>query len=815
MLRHLYACARGSPAGRYACPECGREQRLGSGDACAARPAGASHASQKCRRVMAGVRGMLTSFSGRARSGSGEEEEEEDEMSSLGGVADNHGLGCVELEGGERVHEMGDAGNDLHEMEDSSLAMDAPVGQEPAAPFEACRRGGVLLDSPAEAQWPSQSLPSFNQTAMQDLLADPWQPQQQVLSYPPSGAMQAMLALSKPMLTVDTYSGNANANNLLDMWDGSSASTALNSGLPRSIVTGGSAPTSTQTSPQEGCPSNMDMDWQAQPFDKCLVDNSLVASGKPQQDFVELIKPWDQDMAPDYADAFPPQLDGSFTFPILTPELQPALVSTPELQPLVVALLDQAGSASHELRDMLDKIKMHIQESMLGIGLAMGPWAHQLSSMSAETVVAMGLEAMATVLERRPERRALNLICLFHLLYSLAMVLEGPSVPRRQYLHEGALRFANNLPNDQNRQAFISMADLFWKARSCHQSPGLRRADAVHSIVHSTINMFHMDQVALPLETLALAVESLLDDAQETVMRDTASLLPLLPSGVTELQLRRDSSACASWLEMTGAIESAIVGIKRCFPEASGLHQALQRTVDKVNMSAARVLPTPHSLELELMQIGKMHLPRTNRLVDYIREVRQQLEPIYWLSGSQVSSINLRLQCHEGIVQLLKDVLQPAVSEHNVLHQTLLVAEPPGWNLAPTSRTENIVESHLTVSGQTSAMVKGRKRMSRSRSNWRRSDADKVEYGDRCKQCSYRPSGNPAHHSGSMRKHVKNMHRDGPDVKYPCDEPGCNKVYTNRRDNLLQHKAKIHNKSRVPQRRRGQRGRCESEGVFE
>ncbi|PHH61302.1 hypothetical protein CDD82_2155 [Ophiocordyceps australis] len=622
-------------------------------------------------------------------------------------------------------------------------------------------------------------------TPMHGLLTSPME-----LSYPQSQATQPLVPSPKPMLTVDTYMTNS-------MWDmfgqTASPSTALNSSIAASIFTG-SNPTSTQTSPEKASPNGIEIDFPA--------DGPLFASpcnGKPQQDFAEFAKPVDQEMLRDYSDTFPPPpQDGFFSFPmpILTPEPQP-----------VFLLPNQAQSANPALHDTLNKIKMHIQESIIGMHHAMDDLAHQLSTMSAETVISIGLEAMATVLARRPDKCALSLICLFHLLHSLAMVLEVPSMQMRAYLHEGAQRYSNNLPGGQNKQAFITMADLFWKPKPCSQSPGLRRP-----FVHSAINMFHMDEPALPLETLALAVESLLDDAQERVMRDSARLLPLLPPGATEAQLRRDISSCTSWQEMAAAIESAIVGIKMCFPEATCLNQALQRTMDKVNSPAAMVLPTPHSLELELMHMGKMYLPRTTRLDVYIHEVRQQLDPVYSLSGSPVSSNDQRLQRHEHTVQLFKNMLQSAASEHDALPQNIL----SGWSLGPGPRTHDIVvgEGYLTPPVQTNVMVKKRRRISRSRPNRPRRAADKVEVGEKCKRCLYRPQGKPINFPGSMRKHIRTMHHDGPDIMYPCDEPGCNKVYTNRKDNLLQHKRIHHGHSQLPQRRKGQRGRCEGVGVF-
>lgn len=63
----------------------------------------------------------------------------------------------------------------------------------------------------------------------------------------------------------------------------------------------------------------------------------------------------------------------------------------------------------------------------------------------------------------------------------------------------------------------------------------------------------------------------------------------------------------------------------------------------------------------------------------------------------------------------------------------------------------------------------------------------KVETGNCCEICGYRPKGDPRWFHGSMQKHKKLQHSSAPPKIYKCPYPGCNSAYKNRPDNLRQH----------------------------
>ena len=58
---------------------------------------------------------------------------------------------------------------------------------------------------------------------------------------------------------------------------------------------------------------------------------------------------------------------------------------------------------------------------------------------------------------------------------------------------------------------------------------------------------------------------------------------------------------------------------------------------------------------------------------------------------------------------------------------------------------------------------------------------------DSCEICGYRPKGDPRWFGGSMAKHKKLQHAEGPPTIYRCTYPGCRSQYKNRPDNLRQH----------------------------
>lgn len=63
----------------------------------------------------------------------------------------------------------------------------------------------------------------------------------------------------------------------------------------------------------------------------------------------------------------------------------------------------------------------------------------------------------------------------------------------------------------------------------------------------------------------------------------------------------------------------------------------------------------------------------------------------------------------------------------------------------------------------------------------------KVETGNCCEICGYRPKGDPRWFHGSMQKHKKLQHSTAPPKIYRCPYPDCNSAYKNRPDNLRQH----------------------------
>lgn len=63
----------------------------------------------------------------------------------------------------------------------------------------------------------------------------------------------------------------------------------------------------------------------------------------------------------------------------------------------------------------------------------------------------------------------------------------------------------------------------------------------------------------------------------------------------------------------------------------------------------------------------------------------------------------------------------------------------------------------------------------------------KIETGNCCEICGYRPKGDPRWFHGSMQKHKKLQHSTAPPKIYKCPYPDCNSAYKNRPDNLRQH----------------------------
>lgn len=63
----------------------------------------------------------------------------------------------------------------------------------------------------------------------------------------------------------------------------------------------------------------------------------------------------------------------------------------------------------------------------------------------------------------------------------------------------------------------------------------------------------------------------------------------------------------------------------------------------------------------------------------------------------------------------------------------------------------------------------------------------RIETGDCCEICGYRPKGDRRWFHGSMQKHKKLQHSTAPPKIYKCPYPDCNSAYKNRPDNLRQH----------------------------
>ncbi|KJZ79791.1 hypothetical protein HIM_00505 [Hirsutella minnesotensis 3608] len=548
-----------------------------------------------------------------------------------------------------------------------------------------------------------------------------------------------------------------------------------------------------------------------------------------------------------YEEAFgiqPAELAGDMSMPCVNPLVSP-LPSDP-VQSLSVASINRQPSSSHPPEGMkalldgssgagpsstqiksLDKrshvdaqtlgtlarntVQVHIENSTKKLKGCKNDLVHRFCSMSSDDVIEAGLKATSNLLEGCQETSPVMLLCFLHVAYSLSWIVhQQDAIHRSKDFFSQALSYSFWLA-EADRQAYHKVVTLLWEpvgfdgvSTDCPLAgPILMSRKGKERAQCSS----RRDQDALILATL-----SFLDELEQAALEessDTNAQSTLLYW--EHIRDRESSSNMGSQLDPSP--DSVVGSLTREYGAVPKFESTVRLEVDRLR--EAKVF-SPRRLELGLMRAGKTRLVSAKCLDGYIKSVRDHMDLLYQQRTPQEMGDDPRLRYYRLDMRLLFEFMvqkpEPPTNDFACAFdeqaglfniEDHIMGDLEGFTYDPVQDTgfsvdaivsEVAIDQPSSLASNLTTRPPDTLDLAAASDTWPKVTASRAEELPRkilssscCEICGYRPSGDPQWFAGSMARHKKRQHGEGPPTIYKCPFPGCASQFKSRRDNLKQH----------------------------
>ncbi|KAI0484681.1 hypothetical protein GGR56DRAFT_36353 [Xylariaceae sp. FL0804] len=490
-------------------------------------------------------------------------------------------------------------------------------------------------------------------------------------------------------------------------------------------------------------------------------------------------------------------------------------------------------STSETVQSTWDVLQEHVASSMEKLPRNQGNHlANQLLSKSTREVASVGLAHLRKLLNGIDSTDPLDYLCFVHVMFAFSLVLEGDHVlSRSKELYDQALAYQGRI-NPSYVPLYCQVVNTIWKPILGRQ--GQYNADAAPSRSRSKGKEPEHGSNSDPLLVMG---QNYLDDLESSVFYGDAQQGPEVIASELSFTHSTDYHPSSSQIGLAATSMYIVQVLSQRFQDFSNLLPRLKA----IGQSAqAGYIPTIRRLELQLFDAGKRSLPAVDRYTNFFPEVRKLCDQIY----AQQDSSRVRFQ--QLGVSLVETLLQSITQEapnpqqdprsypqalenpmteflddpflrdlHNTFPDPMYLGFPP-VPTGPSTKLPVPTTTHSATPNETFAVsprdspdlagAATRPRSASARiegggggergaappaaatpSSSSGQQQPKTEADECCEICGYRPKGDPQWFRGSMAKHKKMQHSNGPPRIYKCPYPGCNSQYKNRQDNLRQH----------------------------
>ncbi|KAK3398560.1 hypothetical protein B0T20DRAFT_212394 [Sordaria brevicollis] len=480
-----------------------------------------------------------------------------------------------------------------------------------------------------------------------------------------------------------------------------------------------------------------------------------------------------------------------------------------------------------------DLIQEHISWSRCAIqDIPANPLVNQLIMIPTKEIALTGLRTLRRMLQGEQPSSAMDIVCLIHIIYAFNLVTrEDDMVQDAKELYLQCLSYANILP-DNERDAYSQLVNQILRPTGITdydfvsfgaKSPvaSLSRSSSLKGKAPTT----RVDLSSPDSDALLVAGCRFLDELESCIfLGQTSHSLDIHDS-----ELRKKHQEVL----MFSGNQAFSSDVTKMMCELVKHNEDLQPLKEKLweicNQANSGTILSGRRLEIEVLHAGKEIMPASRFYRNYAPKVWELCDEIY---TKYFGSVNDRAVYHQLGISVIESMIagfkdptnNPAmttteenpdelarfIQEHtdigkpsmNTVHNRKLSV--PTMTLTPPETL--VYTSHVaspTAGATATAPFEPQQRQhQRQKSSLSQSlipseqqtpaTAQKVEPDPQvipqCHLCEYRPNGDPRWYKGSMAKHMKVKHSAEPDKIYACTYPGCKSRYTNRPDNLRQHK---------------------------
>ncbi|KFA63960.1 hypothetical protein S40285_05731 [Stachybotrys chlorohalonatus IBT 40285] len=489
--------------------------------------------------------------------------------------------------------------------------------------------------------------------------------------------------------------------------------------------------------------------------------------------------------------------------------MQPLLV-----EPGVYTLVESVRETLQtHIADSIDKLPSTSQSRVV----------KEFQNMPASEVTQRGLDALTSIMIDATETSPTDVICFVHMVYSLSLVLHEQDAPSRSAsLFSQALSYGSRF-SGQHQIDYLHTVICLWKP------PGMT-SDELGMLLDahktSSVRLHYMsekrkgkqiqqDYPSPANDHLMSVTQCFLDELERAALQDSTD--PEIQISSLSLQHMKDVSIDAQHdSPYSIAVRCMLNMLYKRYPNVPNFTASICNIVNRFSSSC---ISTPRRLELELMHVGRIHLPPSTFLDDYMVQVRKQIDSLC----AQDLRFNPRVTYHRQAIELFRSIIAAQYqrpswedvatteSAFGTINDFMGSLAPEGdisfdfadANVGPSQVTSQAVpipaiivdapqvdDSLWLLGPGASSPLGGGTQVGPSSPQPPFPDpphSKSIESDSCCELCGYRPKGDPRWFGGSMAKHKKLQHATTPAKIYRCEYPGCTSQYRNRPDNLRQH----------------------------